>query len=405
MTDSVALLTPRILAVDDERQIHASLKLRLGDRYELVCCLDAHDALRKVEAERFDLCIVDIHMPRMNGLKFIEAAQQRDPALGFLVLSAFDSDENLRRAIPLQVYDFLPKPLPEPIGFEHRMPEWIERTRQRRHELGLARNASTLAQDLGSALLERDVELIASESARDALLQTAGLLTTIHAHLVASTTALAARVKQEPSLSHLLRGLDEARKTADAAVSVTEGFFGSAYGSRDTSPAVAKAGLAHAAQIATRIARAEVDDKTIDLQALDEHLVIRGLSGIDFLLMMTPALALALTIARPHTTVGVTVELLARVELALRDPRTKGCLWVNRKTAWTNQPGVLIFITAAGPGLSRTEAEAWLKGESSRLAAVTSRGLVRGIEKCRALAGIAIAPGEETFRMTFALAV
>src|SRR5882762_2413488 len=130
--DVVDLMLPRILAVDDERQIHASLRLRLGKEYELTSCLGTCEALEIIARERFDLCLVDIHMPEMDGLKFIEAAQQKDPALGYVVFSAFDTDENLRRAIPLEVFEFIGKPLPERHGFEARLPEWVERTRTRR---------------------------------------------------------------------------------------------------------------------------------------------------------------------------------------------------------------------------------------------------------------------------------
>src|SRR5436853_5835468 len=127
--DPVEMMTPRILVVDDERQIHASLRLRLGGKYELACVCDAREALKRVATERFDLCIADIHMPHLNGLAFIEAAQKTDPGLGYIVLSAFDSDDNLRRTIPLQVYDFVPKPLPERQHFEARIPESVDPTR------------------------------------------------------------------------------------------------------------------------------------------------------------------------------------------------------------------------------------------------------------------------------------
>src|SRR4051812_28458245 len=160
--DPVELMTPRILVVDDERQIHASFRLRLGRDYDLVFAFSGHDALEKVRHERFDLCFADIHMPNMDGLKFIELARETDPGLGFVVVSAFDSGENLHRAIPLQVYEFLSKPLPERDGFERRIPGWISQTRDRRREHRLAREANTIANDRDSALLERDVELVAS---------------------------------------------------------------------------------------------------------------------------------------------------------------------------------------------------------------------------------------------------
>src|ERR1043166_4262479 len=107
-----------------------------------------------------------------------------------------------------------------------------------------------MSRDLDQARQEREVELVASETARDALLQTANLLTTIHAHLVATSGQLAARAKTDSYLAQLLRNLEVTRKTADPAMTVAAGFFDSAYGSRDTSPALVDNGLNNAVQIA-----------------------------------------------------------------------------------------------------------------------------------------------------------
>ena len=64
--DAMEILPPRVAVVDDERQIHASLRLRLGKEYELVSFSDARVALQALVEERFDLCLVDIHMPHLN---------------------------------------------------------------------------------------------------------------------------------------------------------------------------------------------------------------------------------------------------------------------------------------------------------------------------------------------------
>jgi YesN/AraC family two-component response regulator len=258
------LLTPRIAVVDDERQIHASIRLRIGQQCELVSFLDARAALKAVGEENFDLCIVDIHMPHLDGLSFVEQAQERNPALGFIILSAFDTEENLRRAIPLQVYEFLSKPLPEREGFEARIGEWVDRTRRRRQELALAQQAATLDRELQDARLKSEVELVASEAARDALRQSANLLTTIHAHLHTGKSLAAARAKADPNLIQVLRNLELALKTADAAVTVAEGFFDSAYANRDSSPALVRPGLEHAIGIAQRLCHAEAESKLVD---------------------------------------------------------------------------------------------------------------------------------------------
>ena len=403
--DTVELLTPRILVVDDERQIHASLRLRLGRDYDLVFCFDGPEALARLKRERFDLCFADIHMAQMDGLSFIAAAQELDPHLGYVVISAFDTDENLRRAIPLRVFDFVPKPLPERSGFEARLPAWIDQTRQRRREHERAQQTEAMASDRESARLERDVELVASESARDALLQTASLLTTIQAHLVTVSPTLALRAKNDPSLTALMRSIDAARKTADAAVSITESFFNSAYGNRDSSPARCNEGLRHAIDIALRITRAESANKSIEFTSLDDALIVQGLSGIDFLLMMVPALAVTIASSPPNSTIGVSGEVIPRLELVAKDSRFRGYLWLNRRSALQSRACLLLSATGPGATWSRAQVESWLKGEYAPLEAVTPRGLLTGIRKCHGQIGVSVDSSPERFRLILALPI
>jgi CheY-like chemotaxis protein len=399
------ILTPRILILDDERQIHSSVRLRLGIDYEVVCCSSAQQALEAVATSRFDLCFVDIHMPQMDGLTFIEKARQRDPALGYVVLSAFDSSENLHRAVRLHVFDFISKPLPERDEFEARVPGWIGRTRAKRREQALVQQADVLHHDLDSARLEREVELVASETARDALLQTANLLTTIQAHLLNAASLATARSKSDVNFLPLSRNLEEARKTASAAVTIADSFFGSAYASRDSSPGLIDPGIRQAISIANRISSAEAANKTVDLTSTlsGDHIAVQGLSGIEFLLMMTPLIGAALLRADSNSTVGINLQPVSRLEAVAKEPLFRGYLWANRKTAPLSQPGVLITITAASSPLHRADAEGWLKGDSGSLATISARGLVAGLQKSRGFLAIALAPSSGKFQLVLAL--
>lgn len=402
-TDVREILTPRILVVDDERQIHAALRLRLGRDFELTFASKPSEALRLIPDGRFDLCLADIHMPEMDGLTFIKKAAEVDEDLGFVVLTAFDTDENLRRAIPLQVYDFLGKPIPERGKLEAQIPDWIARTRARREGRKLIGRAGTVSRDLDSARLEREVELVASECARDALTQTAGLLSTISAHLKNATGYLAEKGKADPTASRLWRGLEEARKAADAAAFVAETFFDSSYGNRESSPALVATGVRNATNIASRLAKVSESNKVVDIAAMDDRLPIRGLSGIEFLLALVPAIEAALLAAPANSTIRITSEMMPRLDAAMEGARGKAYYWVNRRTAVVSQPGILLSVATGAPPLDRGSAEAWLDGEEAAVASVSTRGLVRAVRKARGLLGVTVQPAADVFRLTLVL--
>jgi CheY-like chemotaxis protein len=401
--DPIDMMPARILVVDDQSQIHASLRLRLGCDYELAFSSSGREALRKVADSRFDLCFVDIHMPEMDGLQFIDAARTVDPELGYVVLSAFDTDQNLRRTIPLQVYDFISKPLPERHQFEARIDEWVEMTRKRRREHNLAQQADILASERDSARMERDVELVASESTRDALLQTAGLITTIDAHYLSACSVLGVRVKTDPTLMPLLRAMEEGRRATAAVVNVTERYFGSAYGSRDSSPALVNEGIRDAINLSTRIPSVEDLNKAVNFVPLDIHLPLRGLSGIAFLLMFFPALAATLTLAAANSTIAIRGEHYPRLDAIVKDSKLRSHLWLNRRNALTSHPAWLIIISSTAPAFTRVQAEQWLKGEFNALAAITARGIIEGVKKCHGLLGFSLLTHTQHFRLCLAL--
>ncbi len=397
------LITPRILAVDDERQIHASLRLRLTENYKLISCTNPAEALSRIKQEPFDLCLVDLHMPGMNGLDFVEAARLIDPGLGFVILSGYGTEENLRRAIPLQVYDFIFKPLPDRLGFEQRLPDWIERTGKRRRELTLVKKSDTLSRELDTAQIERDIEFTASESARDALLQSANLLTTVHALLASATHSLDSRSKQDAALGSICRTLQEARRAAEAATSITEGFFNSAYANRDTSPAHLGGCLTHALGICTRWTKAEQDRKNIDLAVHEQNAVIRGLSGIELLLLLIPVLGAALETTAPGTTVQVRMAGLVRLDAAPRELHARDFLWVNRKQAAHSQAGMLLRIRTNAAALDLAQIKDWLEGGRACRIQIPARGLLHGLTKCKGMLGVTVAPTHDHLELLLAL--
>jgi len=75
-----------ILVVDDEEPIRVSLRRYLGEfGYRAVAVADAEEALKAAERRRFDLGIIDMRLPGMNGDTLILRLRAMDPAMRFLI--------------------------------------------------------------------------------------------------------------------------------------------------------------------------------------------------------------------------------------------------------------------------------------------------------------------------------
>ena len=341
----------------------------------------------------------------MDGLTFIQAAKKIDPALGYVIFSGFDSDENLRRSYPPQVLEFLSKPLPERSRFERVLPGWIEWTRSRRKEIALATDAATLVRDLDMAQIEREVEATASESAREALFQTAGMLTTAQALLLNTANVLEPAMKSDPRFSQAFRCLREARHQVDAASSITDEYFSSAYANRDSSAAIVDPCCRHAIAIAQRLVHGGSDRQAVDHRTLGREVAIAGLTGMDFLLLLVPVIVQALKLGTPGTTTRVQCDSLARLDEAHRGMRGQDFMWINRRNALLSSPGILLSILANADAPQESEATNWLSGKTSDRLNISIRRLTGGIQKGKGLAGVAIRPHCQRFEILVALPV
>lgn len=105
----------RILIADDEPKIRSGLSGQIA-RMDLdaeVCALaeDGEMALALAERERPDILLVDINMPFMNGLQFIEALKRTRSDVKIIVITGYEKFEYARSALDLDVYAYLLKPI------------------------------------------------------------------------------------------------------------------------------------------------------------------------------------------------------------------------------------------------------------------------------------------------------
>src|ERR671919_2967790 len=105
----------RILIVDDDPDITNAFGLVLEDsgQYEVDAYNEPLIALRDFRPNFYDLALLDIRMPNMNGFELSDKIEKIDNKVKVCFISAFDvEDKALRNQFPsLQVKCFLPKPI------------------------------------------------------------------------------------------------------------------------------------------------------------------------------------------------------------------------------------------------------------------------------------------------------
>jgi two-component system chemotaxis response regulator CheY len=105
----------RILIVEDSptmRQLLAFALKRLKDA-EVVEASDGMDGLRKVTSDHFDLALVDINMPVMDGLKLISLIRSEESLkeMPIVVITTEGATEDRERALALGADEYLTKPI------------------------------------------------------------------------------------------------------------------------------------------------------------------------------------------------------------------------------------------------------------------------------------------------------
>ncbi len=105
----------RILIVEDSPTMRQLLRfaLRRLPGVEVVEASDGMDGLRKVTSDAFDLALVDINMPVMDGLKLISLirSEERLAGMPIAVITTEGAQEDRERALALGANEYLTKPI------------------------------------------------------------------------------------------------------------------------------------------------------------------------------------------------------------------------------------------------------------------------------------------------------
>lgn len=102
---------PSILLVEDEEHLHEALKLNLEmEGYEVDSVFDGQEALKKIQSAHYDLIILDIMLPSLDGYSITERMRLNNNQTPILILSAKNTSANRVQGLKLGADDYLTKP-------------------------------------------------------------------------------------------------------------------------------------------------------------------------------------------------------------------------------------------------------------------------------------------------------
>ena len=102
----------KILIVDDESSIRRVFRDILEhEKYTVDEAADGMDALAKIEKTKYDVIIMDIKMPKMDGLETLSKIQNISADVPVIMISGHADIETAVQAVKMGAFDFISKPL------------------------------------------------------------------------------------------------------------------------------------------------------------------------------------------------------------------------------------------------------------------------------------------------------
>jgi DNA-binding NtrC family response regulator len=130
----------RILIVDDELVVRDSLgKWFVSEGYAARPVSSAREALEVIQQQEFDIALLDIKMPGMDGMELQSRLREADPDLTIVMMTGYASVDTAVQALKHGAYDYITKPV-DPDELSHLVANALEHKRARREVVRLREN-------------------------------------------------------------------------------------------------------------------------------------------------------------------------------------------------------------------------------------------------------------------------
>jgi DNA-binding NtrC family response regulator len=136
-------MSARVLIVDDEEIVIRSCKRILsGDEFQVESVQDGRAALQKIEENPYDLIILDIMMPNIDGLEVLRRVKETHPNVDVIMITGLSQIDTAVQAMKLGAFDYISKPF-EPDELKLVVQRALERRRLLQENLTLKSEVSS----------------------------------------------------------------------------------------------------------------------------------------------------------------------------------------------------------------------------------------------------------------------
>ena len=102
----------RILIVDDDAVVRqAFTRVLTSEQTEVQSAASGADALQCMRGRAFDLVLLDLRMPGMDGISVLRALKQEWPDSEVIIVTGYAAVETVKESIALGAFDYLAKPV------------------------------------------------------------------------------------------------------------------------------------------------------------------------------------------------------------------------------------------------------------------------------------------------------
>jgi len=103
-----------ILVIDDEEVICNACHLILSERGHTVeRKMDGASGLKALQSNSYDIILLDMMLPDMEGMEILETIKQKTPKAGVIIITGYSTVANALKSMKLGAADYLPKPFSE----------------------------------------------------------------------------------------------------------------------------------------------------------------------------------------------------------------------------------------------------------------------------------------------------